>query len=78
MLRVSLVTLALLLSLQTQAASPNGSHFKKVLFIIFENTDYAAALKQPYFQQLTTQGALLQNMTGMVHPSQGNYISLLA
>lgn len=59
------------------AQADTGSHFKRVLFIIFENTDYETALQQPYFQKLTSQGALLQNMMGMVHPSQGNYLALL-
>lgn len=53
------------------------SHFQRVLIIVFENTDYDVALKQPYFQKIAARGALLQNMTGMVHPSQGNYLSLL-
>lgn len=58
-------------------AKATDSHFQHILIIMFENTDYDVALKQPYFQKIAAQGALLQNMTGMVHPSQGNYLALL-
>ncbi|MFM6928471.1 MAG: alkaline phosphatase family protein [Bdellovibrio sp.] len=69
--------LLILMLLSPLANATSTSHFKNILIIIFENTDYDVALKQPYFQKLSKQGALLQNMTGMVHPSQGNYLALL-
>ncbi|MGE5086472.1 MAG: alkaline phosphatase family protein [Bacillota bacterium] len=69
--------LLLALILLSPLTNATASHFKNILIIVFENTDYDVALKQPYFQKLANQGALLQNMNGMVHPSQGNYLSIL-
>lgn len=53
-------------------------HFKKVVWIIFENTNYSKALGQPYFKKLTQNGALFTNLSAEVHPSQGNYIAMIA
>lgn len=71
-----LFTMLLALTPLKSQANP-VSHFKKVLILVFENTDYDMALKQPYFQKLASQGTLLTNMSGMTHPSQGNYLALL-
>lgn len=65
------------LSLALTPGAHAAPRFKKVLIIVLENTDTQDALKQPYLQKLTTQGALLRNMNGLTHPSQGNYISML-
>ncbi|MEK2645660.1 alkaline phosphatase family protein [Bdellovibrio sp. BCCA] len=72
-----LVLCFLLLAFSFQAEASSGGRFKKVLIIVLENTDYAEALKQPFLQKLTRQGALLTRMNGVTHPSQGNYIALL-
>lgn len=56
----------------------NGGHFKKVVWIVFENTNYNKALAQPDFKKLTQLGALFTNLTAEVHPSQGNYIAMIA
>lgn len=77
MLKCWFLVLLLWTSMSQAATSVQGPHFKKVLIIVLENTDYQDALKQPYLKKLTTQGALLQNMKGVTHPSQGNYIALL-
>ncbi len=53
-------------------------HFQKVLVIVFENTDFGDALKQPYFNSLVKEGSLLTNYHALTHPSQGNYISMIA
>ena len=50
--------------------------FKKVMIVIFENTDYADAVKQPFFAKLATQGANLTKFFAETHPSQPNYIAL--
>lgn len=70
--------LSLLLTVSLSAQADNNQHFKKVLIIVLENTDYQEALKQPFLKQLTQQGTLLTKMSGITHPSQGNYIALLA
>ena len=49
----------LLLSLFTLTA--HAANFNKVLVIVFENTEYNNAIKQPYFASLVKQGALLSN-----------------
>ena len=56
----------------------DGSHFKRVLTIIFENTDYSKTIQQPYFTELGKQGAFFADFHGEGHPSQGNYIALTA
>ena len=63
-----------LLSLNIQAAD----NFKKVLVIVFENTEYSNAIKQPFFSSLAKDGALLTNFKAAIHPSQGNYIAMIA
>ena len=56
----------------------NSGHFKKVVWIVFENTNYSKALAQPDFKKLTQNGALFTNLTAEIHPSQGNYIAMVA
>lgn len=58
--------------------SVNSGHFKKVVWIVFENINYSKALAQPDFKKLTQNGALFTNMMAEVHPSQGNYIAMVA
>ncbi|WP_295905852.1 alkaline phosphatase family protein [uncultured Bdellovibrio sp.] len=72
-----LVLCFLMLAFSFQVEASSGSRFKKVLIIVLENTDYADALKQPFLQKLARRGALLTQMNGVTHPSQGNYIALL-
>ena len=68
--------LALVLGLGSQAQAAN--HFNKVLIIVFENTDFGDAVKQPYFSSLVKEGALLTNYHALTHPSQGNYVAMIA
>ena len=56
----------------------NWESIQRVIVIILENTDYSAALELPYLKSLTTQGALLTQYFGVTHPSQPNYIALIA
>jgi len=52
--------------------------FEKVMIVVFENTDYAEALKQPGFAKLAEDGALLTNFHAETHPSQPNYLALVS
>lgn len=61
-----------------KAPAKNTGHFKKVVWLVLENTNYQGAMKQPYLAELTKSGALLTNMFGESHPSQGNYIAMIA
>lgn len=58
-----------------EPAVPSAAH---VFVVVLENTDEAIAEVQPYFHSLATQGALLENYHGVAHPSQPNYIALVA
>jgi hypothetical protein len=60
------------------AAHAEAANFNKVLVIVFENTDFNTAMKQPYLSALTKEGALLTNFQAAIHPSQGNYIAMIA
>jgi hypothetical protein len=60
------------------SANLHAENFKKVLVIVFENSEYANAIKQPFFASLAKEGALLTNFKAATHPSQGNYIAMIA
>jgi len=53
-----------------------GQHFERVIFVLFENTNYADAIKQSYFQELSGRGASFPQFLAETHPSQGNYVAL--
>ena len=71
-LGVSLVTSHVL------AQEVTSSKFKKVVWVVFENTNYQNVMKQPDFANITKLGATLQKMSGETHPSQGNYVAMVA
>jgi hypothetical protein len=58
-----------------QAAQPR---FKRVVHFVFENADYEDALKQPYFRRLADSGVLFTDSRAVTHPSQPNYIAMIA
>ncbi len=58
------------------AAPQPGRYFDRAIFVIFENTNFADAVQQPYFKELASRGALFTNFFALAHPSQGNYIAL--
>lgn len=55
-----------------------GTKFDKVMIIILENTNYSVAIQQKFLTEFAKMGASLTNMTALVHPSQGNYISMIS
>jgi hypothetical protein len=67
-----------LLVLFTVSSNLFASNFNKVLIVIFENEDFTNVVKQPYFGSLMKEGAILTNYHAETHPSQGNYIALVA
>lgn len=67
---------SLLLILNTQILY--AANFNKVLVIVFENSEYSNSIKQPFFSSLVKEGALLSNFKAAIHPSQGNYIAMVA
>jgi hypothetical protein len=54
---------------------PPVSH---IVVIVLENTDAAAAARQPFLSRLIREGAWLRNYHGIAHPSQANYIAMTA
>jgi hypothetical protein len=49
-----------------------------VIVVILENEDAVRALRQPFLSSLARRGALLRNFHAITHPSQPNYIALVA
>ena len=68
--------LALLLTLAV-AASPPPS-IKHVIVVVLENEDAKRAALQPYMRELASRGAMLHNYHALAHPSQPNYIGMVA
>ncbi|KAG0013898.1 hypothetical protein BGZ80_010773 [Entomortierella chlamydospora] len=64
-----------LLAATAFAQAPKGAAFDHIVIIFLENTDYALASTDSYFQALIPQGILLDNYHGLAHPSQPNYIA---
>lgn len=63
---------------KAQASVAVGNRFKKVIWVVFENTNYQNALRQPDFASLAKQGVLFTNLSAEVHPSEGNYVAMIA
>lgn len=61
---------------QSFATTQSGKYFDRVIFVLFENTNYTVALKQPFFGKLAKAGANFTNFMALTHPSQGNYVAL--
>jgi len=60
------------------AAPSRALAFQKVMIVIFENTGFDEALSQPFFKRVAAQGAVLTNYRAVAHPSQPNYVALVA
>lgn len=54
------------------------NQIKHIVVIILENTNASDALKQPFMGSLLKTGAYLNEFYAITHPSQPNYIALLA
>lgn len=66
----------IIFSSASQAQVTKGKYFDRAMYVIFENTNYSAAMKKPFFKKLAGNGANFTNFTALKHPSQGNYIAL--
>lgn len=60
------------------ATSKTPPSFKKVMYVVLENTSYDEALRQPFISKLIQQGASFSNFMAESHPSQPNYIAMIA
>jgi phospholipase C len=54
------------------------SKINKVVIVVLENTDFDEAIGQPFLSQLSQKGAILTSYFGITHPSQPNYLALVA
>jgi len=72
------LTAALLLLAAVAPARAAAPGFKKALVIVLENTDYEEAVTRPFFRKLAARGAALADYHAIDHPSQPNYIALIA
>lgn len=75
---LSLVWIGIIYNDYGLAAERGVPNVKKVMVIIFENTDFSDAMSQPFFSHIAQQGALLTEMVAEAHPSQSNYVALTA
>ncbi len=76
--KVSLCAVGLFMILNFLTAQAQAERFKKVVWIVFENTNYQSAMKQADFMKVAQSGAIFTNMSAEAHPSQGNYIAMVA
>jgi hypothetical protein len=60
------------------APAPPGPSYKRVMIVIFENINYGPALDQKFLGKLAKEGVNLANYYAIRHPSQPNYIALVA
>jgi phospholipase C len=56
----------------------NAPSFKKVMIVIFENTNLQDAESAPFISQLGQQGVAFTDFSAETHPSQPNYIALVS
>jgi hypothetical protein len=74
-IQMVLMCAALLCSLSKASAQ---MPFKKVMIVVLENSNYGAAINEPNLAAFAKRGALLTNFYASTHPSQGNYVAMIA
>lgn len=74
--KLAIVVCLILFEAVTPVTAATAKRFDRAIFVIFENTSYASASRQPFFKQLGQEGANFSNFLALTHPSQGNYIAL--
>ena len=52
--------------------------FERVLIVVLENEDAPNAIDQPFLKSLAARGAYLRAYDAITHPSQPNYIAMVA
>src|SRR5205085_222238 len=51
---------------------------RHVFVLVMENESGATVLQNPYFRDLAARGARLSNYHAVAHPSQPNYLAMIA
>ena len=54
------------------------SRFKNVIYIVFENKKFSTSIAQPIFKAFADRGVNFTQMMAETHPSQANYIAMVA
>lgn len=67
-----------LLFLSIFSFAANAAKFERVVYVIFENTNYKDAIAVPEFAEYAKRGLLFTNFFGETHPSQPNYIAMIS
>lgn len=75
-IKLSFVLFLLSLSIPVLSLDKTGKHFDRVIYVLFENTNFQVVMRQPFFNKLAQEGALFSNFVAQAHPSQGNYIAM--
>lgn len=65
-------------SVRREGVNSSLSRFRKVMIVFYENQGYSKVAEQPFFNWFASKGALLTNFHASFHPSQPNYIGLVA
>jgi phospholipase C len=76
-LALTLSFAAIAVAPRRRAAQP-GSSIKHIIVVVLENEDATRAEVQPYMNELALRGAHLRNYHALTHPSQPNYIAMVA
>lgn len=82
-MRAALAVITCTFVLATSAAARSRvvrppSSVQRIFLVILENQDADASLRRPFAQRLIAGGGLLANYHCITHPSQPNYIALVA
>src|SRR4051812_13312635 len=56
----------------------SGPQFKRVFVVIFENTNADDSKSQPFMKSMIARGGYLNDFHALAHPSEPNYIAMVA
>lgn len=63
---------------EEKSLEPSAPHFRHIFVVVLENDSAKDALKAPFLKKLTTMGGYLSNFRAIGHPSEPNYIAMIA
>lgn len=72
------ITTTLIASFQRAHATASSPRFTRVIYIVLENEDSQDVMKNNEFKNWSLQGANFTNFFAETHPSQPNYIAMIA
>ena len=60
----------LLTTVSLSSFADKGKYFDRAIIVIFENTNYSNAIKQPFFKKIADQGALFSNFLALAFSAE--------